>query len=278
MLNEYIARAEMVGSSPVLWLGTRRGTFGAVSMGERTRKQIDLAPGAELAPGRLEPNRGVIYSQGMESFQNLWSRLISDTGEIAGNAAWVSEMRNFLEGISVRVSDMTEQEAAAYNAVRGGYVQRISGSEAVVFSARDWVAIPADRRFSIRNVVSTGTADLTEAQKEAQRVSVNEITNGATTLADLFERVATIEDVAKAGGNYYLVPRVLYNQITKELREIEYTPTSKTFSALDNLTKTWRTFTLNVLPRTAFANLVGSCVLAAVGGLGRVRFIWRIVI
>lgn len=266
--HEFIARAEMLGEGPTLWLGTRQGRLPSQASIERITKEMDLSPGAGLSRGRLNVNTGATYAAGAETFSNLWRKLISDTGAVSGNAAWLREMRRFLDGISVLVTNMTEKEAAAYNAVRNGTIANINTAEAVVFDAREWVAISADRRYPVSRAVVTGAADLGETARKAQDTLANEVVGDATTMQDLFNRVATVEDVVNAGGSYYLVPKILYDQIVKELADIEYRPTSGIIQFFDKLTKWWRSFTLNVFPRTAFANLVGSCALAALAGAG----------
>lgn len=254
--NEFVARAEMSGDDAVLFLGTRAGRFGAKKRGYATTGQIDLAPGAGIRRGRLFENQGFVYGNGYEDFSNLWSRLLFDSGSLKGNAVWLVEMRKFIEGISIRVDNMGEAEAAAYNATRGA-VANLSEGERVVFDARRWVAVSANRDAPISSTVKTGSIDLDQA--------LSDLTD--PSLADVFKQQASIENVVAAGGDYYLIPEFLYNQIIDELGRIQYRP-SGAIKVLDDVTKQWRSFTLNIFPRTAFANLVGSGVLAALAGAG----------
>ena len=254
--NEFIARAEMSGDDAVLFLGTRAGRFSAKKKSGTGAGGIDLSPGAGIRRSRYLENRGFVYGGGYEDFSSLWSGLLFDTGSLSGNAVWLVEMRKFIEGIAIRVDNMSEAEAAAYNATRGA-VANLSESDRVVFDARRWVAVSADRNAPINSSVKTGSIDLEQALEDTKN----------PVLADVFKQQASVEDVVNVGGDYYLIPEFLYNQIVDELGRIQYRPTGVT-KFFDDLTKQWRSFTLNIFPRTAFANLVGSAVLAALAGAG----------
>jgi hypothetical protein len=254
--NDFIARAEMNGHDPVLYLGTESGTFGMSRKVQRLEGGIDVSAGAGIKRSRTMENQGVVYNGGYENFSNLWNRLLRDTGALVGNVAWLNEMKSFVEGISIRVDSMSEADAAAYNATRGA-IANLAEGERVVFDARRWVAVSADRTNPISNATRTGSTDVEAALADL----------ADPTLADLFAKTAAIEDVVAAGGNYYLIPEFLYKQIVKELGAIQYRPQGG-LAFVNNITKEWRSFTLNIFPRTGFANLIGSASLAALAGAG----------
>jgi len=255
--NEWIARAELTGEDAVLWVGTRQAMFGASSNATRLRKPVDLSVDSWIPPSRTLKNTGEIYRSGQEDLRNLWQRILTDTGRLYGNAAWVQDMQRFVQAISIRVDNIDEREAAAlrneFSFVDDtGQTIYLSESDRVVSDARNWVAITADRRKPTRTSVGMGTVD--EGNVPDQ------------TLADLFAQETTPAQIEK-GGTYYLIPRHLHDYITKELASIAYRPTGAV-AAVDKLTRQWRAFTLNIFPRTGMANLVGSMVLAALAGAG----------
>jgi hypothetical protein len=255
--NEWIARAELTGEDAVLWVGTRQAMFGAAANSTRLRKPVDLSVDSWIPPSRTMKNSGEVYRSGQEDLRNLWQRILTDTGRLYGNAAWVQDMQRFVQAISIRVENIDAREAAAlrneFSFVDDtGKTIYLSESDRVVSDARNWVAITADRRKPTRTSVGMGTVD--EGNVPDQ------------TLADLFAQETTPAQIEK-GGTYYLIPRHLHDYITKELASIAYRPTGAV-AAVDKLTRQWRAFTLNIFPRTGMANLVGSMVLAALAGAG----------
>ena len=273
MENEWIARTEMLGEDPVLWLGTRRAVFGgAPDLRMYGEGRLDISPTARIRASRLKRLRGEVYRSGAESTRDLWRKLITDTGEIRGAIAWQQEMQKFILGVSVHVKALTESEAEAIKAAMNdaGFTKPdgsplydlnpdvvISDADRIVFDAREYIAInPFVKEVRIPQQVKLGAAE-----------GKTDIPN----LSDLFLREAAPADVIKAGGDYLLVPRFVYEAIQRELRDLSYEPgaTGRTLTAI---TKEWRNFTLNIFPRTGIANLAGSMVLAALAGAGPKSF------
>lgn len=261
--QEFIARAEMTGDDPVLWLGTRRGSFGLSSgFGSFQRGgKIDMGPTGGIPSPRFAPLRGDVTRAGLETTRNAWENLISDTSVIRGALEWQRQMRTFIGAVSIRIDDVTEAEAFKLNENMGRRDPdaadiEISEAESVVWDARNFVAI-----------------DLIEGKPVGRQKidigAVDDITD--ETLADLFLREAKATDLVKAGGSYLLVPRFLYDGIIDELGRINYRP-GKVTQRADAITKQWRNFTLNILPRTGFANLLGSAALAILAGAGPKSF------
>ena len=273
MKEEWIARAEMSGEDPVLWLGTRRAVFGgAPDLRTYGEGRLDISPSAQIRASRLKTLRGQIYESGAESTRQLWEKLLTDTGEIRGALAWQREMQRFILGVSVRVKALTESEAESIKQAmnEAGFTKAdgtplydldpsvtIKEGDKIVFDAREYVAInPFQKNVRIPQQVKMGAAE-----------GKTDIPN----LSDLFMREAAPADVIKAGGEYLLVPRFVYEAIQRELRDLSYEP-SGTERALSNITKEWRNFTLNIFPRTGVANLAGSSILAALAGAGPKSF------
>lgn len=274
MKQEFIARAEMTGDDPVLWLGTKRAMFGVSGRSWKRESQLGLGPSGGIGAGRLMTNTGQISKQGLESWRRVWENLIADVGEIRGAIEWQRQMRTFIEAVALRVDDVTAAEARMLNETlaellpenqRQAFLNRasketpdveLSEAEAVVWDARQFVAV--------------NTFDGKVVGRD--RLDVGAVTDTAEDgLSDLFKRSARPVDMAKEGGSYLLIPRFLYNTIIEELDSISYRPGGKMQRA-DSITKQWRNFTLNILPRTGFANLLGSAALAILAGAGPKSF------
>ena len=247
--DQVIANAELYGLDPVLYLGTRVAKFGrGESEGAGfTRTEIDLGETAGIPSQRLQRLTGYQYRRGLEDVRNAWRNLMFDTGVIRGAVEMQRQMRMLVELVGVRLDNATPNEAALLN---GDRTVRVSEGESVVFDSRDYVAFAAGR--PTRQRTFTG---------------VSKVTGKEETLFDLFAREVSPEDVVEAGGDYILVPRYMYEAMRRELERITYRPGDWTNKA-DQLTKQWRNFTLNIFPRTGFANLLGSAALAALGGAG----------
>jgi len=259
--DEYIARVELYGNDPVLWLGTRVGVFGGQKVGPNVAGALDVSPTAGIPTSRFKPLTGKITQSGSEDMRNIWRNLIADTGTIRGALAMQREMRMLIEGVSIRITNVTEHEAEAMNRAAGRAADNtidLSEAERVVWDSRNYVAFnPFDKGVRIRQQVQTGVAD-------ADNV-------GELSLADLFAREASEADLIRAGGDYYLIPRFLYDQMKAEMASLDYQLGPKG-QALESFTKQWRNFTLNIFPRTGFANLIGSAALAALAGAGPKSF------
>jgi hypothetical protein len=258
---EYIARVELYGNDPVLWVGTRAGVFGGQKARANVASALDVSPTAGIPPSRLKPLTGAVTQSGSEDMRNIWRNLIADTGTIRGALAMQREMRMLIEGVAIRITNVTKNEAEAMNRAAGREADStidLSQGETVVWDSRDYVAInPFDKDVRIRQQVQTGVANADNA--------------GDLSLADLFAREASEADLVRAGGDYLLIPRFLYEQMKNELASLDYQLGPKG-QKLDSFTKQWRNFTLNIFPRTGFANLVGSAALAALAGAGPKSF------
>jgi hypothetical protein len=75
--------------------------------------------------------------------RNIWRNLIADTGTIRGALAMQREMRMLIQGVSIRITNVTEREAAAMNRAASGRIDDtidLSEAEFVVWDSRDYVA------------------------------------------------------------------------------------------------------------------------------------------
>lgn len=230
---EFIARGEML-----MYVPTGQKVSGRAARQAATTKNIDALEGAGLPKGRLMPNTGAVFAAGNEDLGALFRRSVGAAGAIVGSDNWVQQMRGFLD--------------------TSFYHRRIGTDEfnTITQTANDWVVFSADRRLKISNEIQQGTADL-ETLKNA-------------SLADLFSRVLGDEkdiNAIRDGGDYYIIPRYLYDEMTAKLADISYRPTGG-LAVADKITRVWRTFTLNIIPRTGTANLGGSAILAALAGCG----------
>jgi len=249
--QDFVATAELYGLDPVLYLGTRVGTFARARARGARREVLDISETARIPSSRLQRLTGAEYRRGAEDQRAAWQSLMYDTGTIRGAVAFQQEMRRLVEAVGVRINNVTEKEAALLNGERN---INVTEAESVVFDARDYVALETGRAAERRIV--TG---------------VSEATGREQTMFDLFAREITEADVVKAGEDYILIPRYMYNAMERELKRITYRP-SDLWAKADAITKQWRNFTLNIFPRTGFANLFGSAVLAAFGGAGPKSF------
>ena len=259
--EEYIARVQLYGDDPVLWVGTRSGVYGGRQSRARGSATLDVSPTSGIPPSRLKPLTGAITESGAEDMRNVWRNLIADTGTIRGALAMQREMRMLIEGVSIRLTNVTAREAEAMNVAAKNDVPRtfeLNEGERVIWDTRDYVAInPFDKNVRIRQQVQTGVADVDNASD--------------LSLSDLFAQEASEASIIQAGGDYYLIPRFLYNQMINEMESLDFR-LGPTGQALESFTKQWRNFTLNIFPRTGFANLLGSAALAAIAGAGPKSF------
>ena len=230
---EFIARGEML-----MYVPTGQKVSGRAARQAATTKNIDALEGAGLPKGRMMPNTGAVFAAGNEDLGALFRRSVGAAGAIVGSDNWVQQMRGFLD--------------------TSFYHRRIGTDEfnTITQTANDWVVFSADRRLKISNEIQQGTADLENLPN--------------ASLADLFSRVLGDEkdiNAIRDGGDYYIIPRYLYDEMTAKLADISYRPTGG-LAVADKITRVWRTFTLNIIPRTGTANLGGSAILAALAGCG----------
>ena len=252
--QEFIARMELLGMDPVLWLGTRMGRYG-YSRGRRIApSRLDASKTAGIPTGRLQDLKGDVFVDAGEDFRHVVRNLILDSGVIRGSLAWQREMRKFIEAISVRVDNVDEKTAAILRGEQPRNIVGLSESDVVVHDARNWrVITPFEKKEAPKKRVVTGVSDAFGDE---------------ATLKDLFLQETRLNKAdIQAGRDYLLVPEYLYQRIERELDRISYQPTPG-IERLDILTKQWRNFTLNIFPRTGFANLIGSISLALLAGAG----------
>jgi hypothetical protein len=114
----------LYGNDPVLWVGTRAGVFGGQKAKVNVASALDVSPTSGIPPSRLKPLTGAITESGAEDMRNVWRNLIADTGTIRGALAMQREMRMLIEGVSIRLTNVTAREAEAMNVAAKNDVPR----------------------------------------------------------------------------------------------------------------------------------------------------------
>lgn len=142
-------------------------------------------------------------------------------------------------------------------------LSNIVRSQSVAFDMNDFVPLnlkaPKARKPS--QVYQKGVVDVTQPEY----------------LGDLMWKQLSGRTIDPGAGEYILLPRAIFDGIQKGLADEAFRlrrPKNDNWFrvnlgsvyGLDKLTRMWRTFTLNLLPRTAFVNMAGSSILALQGG------------
>lgn len=293
-LDEFIARAEMTDTNPVLHLvqSPEFDRLGAPLV-TPTERVLDVTARGGVRPGRFVESEGYLFRSGQESVR-YWDNLLFDTAELITAEGWRKKIQQIIERTSI---PFAFNERAIEEANR-----RVDADP----DRRDLEGDERDRavQAELENIVRVAGAqyDITEfkllnpfargakmpprrasygAIRESARVTdgdamdletgaLNEGALGRVVQQILNER--TVDP--NAPGVYYLMPIQTWNAIQKvlEMEAFRIRPTKSRLGgltySLDRVTRAWRTFTLNVLPRTAFNNLVGSTILALMAGAG----------
>lgn len=250
--EEFIAQAELYGDDPVLWLGTRKGQYGGGSAFFRKR-ELDVSREAGIPRSRLEEYSGRVYAEGLEDHRRAWQNLLTDVRTIRSAIEFQNQLRDLINLVGVVLRDTTPKEAAALNRARNVADDAaddvlLTEAESVVYNAKEFVPVVMGK--GKRPVIKIG-----------QRVTDDDAP------IDVFLKTIDANTVAKAGGDYVLVPKYLYDAMMREIERIDWQP-GKWTSWADRITKQWRNFTLNIFPRTGFANLFGSIMLGLAAGAG----------
>ena len=293
-LDEFIARAEMTDTNPVLHLvqSPEFDRLGAPLV-TPTERVLDVTARGGVRPGRFVESEGYLFRSGQESVR-YWDNLLFDTAELITAEGWRKKIQQIIERTSI---PFAFNERAIEEANR-----RVDADP----DRRDLEGDERDRavQAELENIVRVAGAqyDITEfkllnpfargvkmpprrasygAIRESARVidgdamdletgALNEGALGRVVQQILNERTVDPD----APGVYYLMPIQTWNAIQKvlEMEAFRIRPTKSRLGgltySLDRVTRAWRTFTLNVLPRTAFNNLVGSTILALMAGAG----------
>jgi hypothetical protein len=270
VLDEFIARVEATDQGAVLHLVQTPDfeSLGSI-IDVRGPKTIDLTPGGgPMRAGRLKRSEGFFFETAQESAQ-MWENLLFDTAELVAAAGWRKKMQELVDATSIKFQFTKETLERAQEMVNDGValteqeaLQRVIRAQGIEYEITDFVVInPRAPR----------------ATKPSERVSFG-VTRGTedVELGDMVRNVLNERTIdPESPGEYYLMPRRTWDGIQDALEKDAYrvrpkknTATGGFFYRIDQAARAWRTLTLNVLPRTAVNNFIGSTMLAIMAGAG----------
>ena len=278
-LDAFIARQVAADENPLLHL-VQSQDFDNVGrpVSIESDRALSRAPTAFIRKGRFQQSEGYTFINALESAE-LWKNLLRDTVEVRTAMVLQERLNKLVQATSIRyrftpdalaraarlVEESPELRAIAESdpnqAVRKALAQVLSepgvAGRVDLKDINEWVVLNIDDP---------------KARKISGRVSYG-ATRKADPNADLGAFVMrTIDERSidpNAPGDYYIMPRSVYNGIQRAIREESFRFEPGSFTAkLDRITRLWRTITLNVLPRTAINNTIGSTILAIQAGAG----------
>jgi hypothetical protein len=281
-LDQFIARVEAADQQAVLHLVQtpafeRIGRPITVS-GDR---MINLTPesGGFVRPGRFKESQGYLFATAQESAK-MWQNLLFDTAELVAAAGWRKKMQELVEATSIPFEFTEATLREAQRRVDEGLVSDVVGENNVVITAQQMALQDIIRAQGIEYeltdfVVINPMAP--KALKPSERISLGvtqeayDVPLSSLVVRELNDRTIDVD----APGRYYLMPRSTWDGIQKAIAQESYRITPKPGTkrggfvyGADAVTRAWRTLTLNVLPRTAFNNFIGSTILAIQAGAG----------
>jgi hypothetical protein len=278
-LDAFIARQVAADENPLLHLVQSQDfeNVGRALVIESDRP-LSRDPTAFISKGRFNKSEGYTFINALES-ADLWKNLLSNTIQVKTAIVLQERLDKLVRATSIRYRFSPESLARAAQLVK----------DDVGLSAEAELNPNLALRKALRSVLSqpglVGRVDLDNisdwvvlniddptARKVSGRVSYG-ATRKADPNADLGAFVMrTIDERSidpNAPGDYYIMPRSVYDGIQRAIREesFRFEQGSK-LAKLDRITRLWRTITLNVLPRTAINNTIGSTILAIQAGAG----------
>jgi hypothetical protein len=272
VLDDFIARVDAADKGALLHL-VQRSSFERI--GEpvvlRAARAIETGPQGRIRKGRLKPSKGSLFAMGGEDFGEMWRNLMFDTSELQSAVGWRKRMQQLIEMTSVKVSVSQQILSAAERAVQ----KQIDADASLALRRDELLRIAVKEELGRDSFeFNAGDFELLNPIAPKSRKPKQSEPRGAVEDKDDVRALLTrmIDDRAidpNAPGDYYLMPRALYNGIQKSLNDeaFSFRPGTIGFK-LDRVMRAWRSLTLNVLPRTAFANFAGSAVLSLQGGAG----------
>lgn len=275
-IDEFIARVEAQGKNPVLHLVQTRafqqlGQAVMVTGGRRLRGDTM----ARVRSGRLQSSEGYTFQRGYED-PSMWRNLLFDTAELQSSVAWSQKITDLLDATSLRwrfnsdtlakAAEIAKQLAPDESgvSVQSRALGEVINATSVEADILDYVVLPVKAPAARRPSERVDMGALRQMDPESI---------GGLTVRQLTERDIDPD----APGDYYLVPRGVYDGIMKAVEDeaFRFTPPKSKWNAtsgwqyrLDRMTRAWRTVTLNVFPRTAVVNSLGSAMLAVQAGAG----------
>lgn len=278
-IDAFIARQVAADENPLLHLVQSQDyeNVGRAMVIESDRA-LSRAPAAFIRAGRFKQTEGFTFVNALES-ADLWKNLLRDTVEVRTAQVLQERLNKLVQATSIRYrftpqslqraaqlveSDPelrglseTDPNLALRRALQVVLSQPGVAGRVDLADINDWVVLNIDDP---------------KARKISGRVSYG-ATRKADPNADLGAFVMrTIDERSidpNAPGDYYIMPRSVYDGIQKAIRDESFRFKQKTIlDRADRITRLWRTITLNVLPRTAINNTIGSTILAIQAGAG----------
>jgi hypothetical protein len=279
VLDEFIARVEAADNNAILHL-VQKGAIEDISAPTVVQgaRALETGPAGRVRKGRLKPSKGGFFALGNEETSKMWQSLMFDTAEFIAAEGWRKKMQELIELTSIKVG---VSEQILRNAQRQAS-QRVKDNPDIDFDAEMQKLVleglNADSfEFSIGDfhLFNPGAPKAKKPTEKTFKGMIDRNIDPGTAAGLLWREVNDRTIDPNAPGDYYLMPRAVYDSIQKSLADeaFRFRPTSGRFSALsgynlDRATRAWRTLTLNVLPRTAFANIAGSAILCLQAGAG----------
>lgn len=260
-------------------------------------KRIDISKRGFIPQGRFKESEGYLFVSGQET-ANYWDSLIKSTTEVRSAAVLQERMGLLVEATSTPVKFSGDAIATALARVRGDSALLAKAEEEIALArngkpSRDMVLeeteVFRDELGSIlKDASPIGRADIPmgqvkvlnamnpKAKLPSERISFGNVREVAGEDEAAIRRftMQTLDNRSlnpNEPGVYYLMPRSVYDGIQNAIRDETYRISQEINPVLyqaDRITRLWRGITLNVLPRTAINNTVGSMILAAQAGAG----------
>lgn len=276
-LDAYIARLEASDKQAVLHL-VQRPNF--VYQEGRQFGGSRAISDTFLRPGRLLSSDGTLFAMGGEDTARMFWNLMEDTSEFVSSESMGERMNQLIAITSVPIKFTESQQEAANQVAREllSADSSLSPDDAIQLAAERVLMESEEFTPEIRYRYSVTEWKVVNAKSPRSRKPV-ERTNVPTEtpeqdIATLLLREIDARSIdTNAPGEYYLMPRGVYNGIKKALEDESFSISvsksgkpRKLVGGWDKMMRAWRTLTLNVLPKTVFNNFGGSVILAIQAG------------
>jgi len=279
-IDAFIARVEAVDAGAMLHLMQvpEFSTIGKITRIITNRPPDTSAKGGFVRKGRFEQSRGALFATGQENTAKMWENLLFDTAELIGAKQWSKKMDQLIEASSIRFTfaDQAIRNANASVADSNqqiyGNLSLLSAEQTIAYNTAVGEALALTIREATFNINDFKVVNLKSpyAKSPSDRTSLGTSASLKEPVSVLLHRSLNERTVdPTAPGDYYLVPRALYDGIQKAIVQESFRvePGTKMYNA-DTITRAWRQLTLNVFPKTAFNNFMGSTILAIQAGAG----------
>jgi len=276
-IDEFIARVEASDQHALIHVVQRADiqVVGELGTYEGPRR-LDTSVTSKIRPGRLKPSQGYTFAHGNEASAELWKSLIFDVAEAITAESWRDRMDRMIRATSLRVVINEADQAAARsiadqlmasgaakdtNEAMSLALERVVNAKGVEISAYD---------FKVVNPKSPGARVPSERIPVGVGLELDPDSIAGVMWQELNSRTLDLN----APGEYYLMPRQVYKGIQDSLASEAFRFKPRGAGAIaDKALRKWRAVTLNILPRTAFNNIVGGALLALQAGV-HPKYMW----